>query len=109
MDFDLEKELPPYTDWGMTKDPNRQGAELYDLVDDFDENVNLAIQPEFGEVVAYLSDMLHAGWRESAACNGGFSGCKARCPTTPSFAAEDCFADCVLVCGEELVLQSALA
>ena len=84
----------------MTKAPNSQGRELYDLIADPDENMNLESLPEYAEVVAYLSDLLHAGWQESGECSGGLNGCVTHCPSTPDFAADDCVADCHLACGE---------
>lgn len=50
-----------YTEWAK---PGVQpvGVELYDHQQDPDENVNLARQPEHKELVARLSNQLHARW-----------------------------------------------
>ena len=49
-----------YTEWGRK---GRRGVELYDYEADPDETVNIATQPENAELVAHLSEQLHAGWR----------------------------------------------
>jgi iduronate 2-sulfatase len=41
------------------------GLELYDHQVDPDENVNVANQPENKELVAKLSNQLHAGWKQA--------------------------------------------
>jgi len=46
-------------DWNTKKDD----AELYSLSDDPQENVNLALDPLYAEVVNELSQKLRAGWR----------------------------------------------
>lgn len=51
------------TTWEMTSLPTQQGAELYDLVNDPDETVNLADNSSFVSIVAALSEVLHDGWR----------------------------------------------
>ena len=49
-----------YTEWG-TK--GRRGRELYDYDADPDETVNIVDLPENVELVAHLSEQLHAGWQ----------------------------------------------
>ena len=41
-------------------------GELYDLVNDYQENVNLYRDNRYGEVVEELSDKLRQGWRQVA-------------------------------------------
>ena len=49
-----------YTEWGQN---SSHGVELYDYEVDPDETVNIAGQPENAELVAHLSERLHAGWQ----------------------------------------------
>ena len=49
-----------YTEWGGNA---RRGRELYDYDADPDETVNIADFPENAELVAHLSEQLHAGWQ----------------------------------------------
>ena len=49
-----------YTEWGENR---RLGVELYDYETHPDETVNIARLPENTELVAHLSERLHAGWR----------------------------------------------
>ena len=49
-----------YTEWGNR---GRRGQELYDYHADPDETVNTASLPENTELVAHLSEQLHAGWQ----------------------------------------------
>lgn len=49
-----------YTEWGKN---GSRGVELYDYDNDPDETVNIANLPENTELVAHLSERLHAGWR----------------------------------------------
>ena len=49
-----------YTEWGNR---GRRGQELYDYHADPDETVNIADLPENTELVAQLSEQLHAGWQ----------------------------------------------
>ena len=49
-----------YTEWGQNR---RHGVELYDYEADPDETVNIAGLPEHTELVAHLSERLHAGWQ----------------------------------------------
>ena len=49
-----------YTEWGQN---GSRGVELYDYEADPDETVNIAGLPENRELVAHLSERLHAGWR----------------------------------------------
>ncbi len=49
-----------YTEWGHN---GSQGRELYDYELDPDETVNIANLPENKELVAQLSEQLHAGWK----------------------------------------------
>ena len=49
-----------YTEWGRN---GSRGVELYDYETDPDETVNIAGQSENAELVAHLSERLHAGWR----------------------------------------------
>lgn len=49
-----------YTEWGNR---GRRGMELYDYDADPDETVNIADLPENAELVAQLSEQLHAGWQ----------------------------------------------
>ncbi|MDE0396575.1 MAG: sulfatase-like hydrolase/transferase [Candidatus Poribacteria bacterium] len=49
-----------YTEWGNS---GRRGKELYDYDADPDETVNIVDLPENAELVALLSEQLHAGWR----------------------------------------------
>ena len=49
-----------YTEWGQS---GSRGVELYDYEADPDETVNIADLPENRELVAHLSERLHAGWR----------------------------------------------
>ena len=51
-----------YTEWG--KD-GKEGVELYDHQNDPQENENIASSPENREVIRYLREMLHDGWRAS--------------------------------------------
>ena len=49
-----------YTEWG---DNGRHGRELYDYDVDPDETVNIADLRENAELVAHLSEQIHAGWQ----------------------------------------------
>ena len=49
-----------YTEWGQNAG---RGMELYDYEADPDEPVNIAGLPENTELVAHLSERLHAGWQ----------------------------------------------
>lgn len=49
-----------YTEWG---NKGKGGRELYDYYADPDETVNIVDYPENQELVAQLSEQLHAGWR----------------------------------------------
>ncbi len=49
-----------YTEWGQN---GSRGVELYDYDADPDETVNIADIPENEELVASLSQRLHAGWQ----------------------------------------------
>ncbi len=49
-----------YTEWG---NKGKRGRELYDYDVDPDETVNIVDYPENEELVAHLSEQLHAGWR----------------------------------------------
>ena len=49
-----------YTEWGEN---GSRGVELYDYDNDPDETVNIANLPENAELVARLSERLHAGWK----------------------------------------------
>ena len=49
-----------YTEWGNEA---KRGRELYDYDADPDETVNIVDLPENTELVAHLSERLHAGWR----------------------------------------------
>ena len=51
-----------YTEWGQN---GSRGVELYDYEANPDETVNIASLPENAELVAHLSERLHAGWREA--------------------------------------------
>ena len=49
-----------YTEWGQNR---RLGVELYDYKVDPNETINVAGIPENAELVAHLSERLHAGWQ----------------------------------------------
>lgn len=49
-----------YTEWGQN---GSRGVELYDYETDPGETVNVAGLPENTELVAHLSERLHAGWQ----------------------------------------------
>ena len=49
-----------YTEWGRN---GNQGIELYDYATDPEETVNIANLPENAELIAALSERLHAGWQ----------------------------------------------
>ncbi len=49
-----------YTEWGQN---GSQGVELYDYEANPDETANIAGQSENAELVAHLSEQLHAGWQ----------------------------------------------
>ncbi len=49
-----------YTEWGTN---GRWGRELYDYDADPNETVNIVDLPENTELVAHLSEQLHAGWQ----------------------------------------------
>ncbi len=51
-----------YTEWGQN---GSRGVELYDYEANPDETVNIGSLPENAELVAHLSERLHAGWREA--------------------------------------------
>ena len=51
-----------YTEWGNGA---RNGRELYDYYLDPNETVNIANLPENSELVAELSEKLHAGWQNA--------------------------------------------
>ena len=53
-----------YTEWGHeARNEAERGRELYDYDADPNETVNIADFPENTELVAHLSERLHAGWR----------------------------------------------
>ena len=49
-----------YTEWG---NDGRRGKELYDYDADPNETINIVDLPENTELVAHLSEQLHAGWQ----------------------------------------------
>ena len=49
-----------YTEWGQN---SSHGVELYDYEADPDETFNIASLPENAELLAHLSERLHAGWQ----------------------------------------------
>lgn len=49
-----------YTEW---RENGSRGVEIYDYYADPDETLNIAALPENAELVAQLSEQLHAGWR----------------------------------------------
>ena len=49
-----------YTEWGSN---GKWGRELYDYDADPDETINIVDLPENTELVAHLSEQLHAGWQ----------------------------------------------
>ena len=49
-----------YTEWGNS---GRRGKELYDYNADPEETVNVVDLPENADLVAHLSEQLHAGWQ----------------------------------------------
>ena len=49
-----------YTEWGSN---GRWGRELYDYDADPDETINIVDLPENTDLVAHLSEQLHAGWQ----------------------------------------------
>ena len=49
-----------YTEWGQN---GSRGVELYDYETNPDETINIANLPENAELVAHLSERLHAGWQ----------------------------------------------
>ena len=51
-----------YTEWANN---GRRGKELYDYHIDPDETVNIVDLPENADLVAHLSEQLHAGWRSA--------------------------------------------
>ena len=51
-----------YTEWGTG---GRRGRELYDYDTDQNETVNIVDLPENTELVAHLSEQLHAGWQDA--------------------------------------------
>jgi len=53
-----------YTEWTKPGEPPI-GVELYDHEEDPNENVNLAGQSKYKDLISQLSDQLHAGWREA--------------------------------------------
>ena len=58
--YSIRTEQYRYTEWGYK---GKLGRELYDYDVDPDETVNIVDYPENEELVAHLSEQLHAGWR----------------------------------------------
>lgn len=58
--YSIRTERYRYTEWGYK---GKRGTELYDYHADPNETVNIANAPENEELVAHLSERLHAGWR----------------------------------------------
>ena len=58
--YSLRTERYRYTEWGNN---GNSGVELYDYEVDPDETVNIAHLPENADLVANLSERLHAGWQ----------------------------------------------
>ena len=58
--FSIRTERYRYTEWGQN---GESGIELYDYHTDLNETVNIANLPENAELVAQLSEQLHAGWQ----------------------------------------------
>ena len=58
--YSIRGERYRYTEWDKN---GRRGRELYDYDSDPDETVNLANLSENRELVAHLSEKLHAGWK----------------------------------------------
>ena len=56
----IRTEQHRYTEWGNN---GRHGQELYDYHADPNETVNIAYLPENKQLVAQLSEQLHAGWQ----------------------------------------------
>ena len=65
--YSMRTERYRYTEWAVYSAQGEKtadlGAELYDYRTDPDETVNIASFPENAELVARLSEQLHAGWR----------------------------------------------
>ncbi len=64
MGYSLRTARYRYTEWSEPDSPP-VGVELYDHQEDPDENINLADRPKHKDLVARLSKLLHAGWREA--------------------------------------------
>ena len=58
----MRTERHRYTEWGQN---GSRGIELYDYHTNPDETVNIADLPGNKELVAHLSERLHAGWQEA--------------------------------------------
>ena len=67
MGYSLRTDQYRYTEWVHNYQPDWEEAcddgELYDLVNDNKENVNLYRDVNYSEVVEELANKLRAGWR----------------------------------------------
>ena len=64
MGYSMRTDRFRFTRWQHRSDPNKVAAvEVYDHVNDPDENVNLAADPARGELVERLTHQYLKGWR----------------------------------------------
>jgi iduronate 2-sulfatase len=64
MGYAMRTDRYRYVEWVPRNNRRKiEGRELYDHKDDADENVNVANRPDNRELLAKLSEQLHAGWR----------------------------------------------
>lgn len=62
MGYTMRTDRYRYTEW-IAPDKKTVGVELYDQQEDPQDNVNLATNPEFKELIGKLSKQLHDGWK----------------------------------------------
>ena len=65
MGYSMRTERYRYTEWRERKSGKILARELYDHVKDNAENVNVADEAKYAEIVKQLSQMLKRGWREA--------------------------------------------
>jgi len=65
MGYSIRTSRYRYNEWFDVYNGQLAGQELYDHLDDPGENINIAPDPSYSELVARLSSQLKAGWKDA--------------------------------------------
>lgn len=70
MGYSIQTEKYHYVEWYFWDNENKikgdyVACELYDAINDPDENINIAVEPENEKIIKTLSEKLSKGWRKS--------------------------------------------